>query len=381
LVLDLVKQNNPSGGFVRKDPSTGRWFRIKDLEARDKVGHAIRKAVQRLEETKPKLATRLKMEQNGKQAGMGVSSSEGAVKQQQSEEPPHKFSPKGKGTSAKAFGQGGADESMKPSAIPKLQLNPLPPTGISTPRSQSEASDALRNIAAMSQSLQYNLPHGGGPSSLPDVPTAAQLSQAVGVARSPASAAVNSRVVDIASLLADQHAVAAASMFPLSRYGYGIDSAAFLSPSLITGRNTSRRDAISTSSPYDQLLALQLREHTRSTNTNLAIIRALQQQEEANLSRDIEYTSRRLIAPTGSNSMLDRILPFISARSQVVSANRSAPSIANTAINPLDMASLQPLFERSSGTATLIAFNEALRSLGPQQQNQPGPPGDFNDDA
>jgi len=59
-IVDTIKTENPSGGFIKKDPSTGRWHRITDSEARDKVGHAIRKAVQRLEEAKPKHAARLR---------------------------------------------------------------------------------------------------------------------------------------------------------------------------------------------------------------------------------------------------------------------------------------------------------------------------------
>ena len=81
-IVDIVKQSNPEGGFVRRDPTTGRWFRIKDIEARDKVGHAIRKAVQRLEETKPKLASRLKKEYTGK-CTRDVSSSDHAISQEQ----------------------------------------------------------------------------------------------------------------------------------------------------------------------------------------------------------------------------------------------------------------------------------------------------------
>jgi hypothetical protein len=62
LIVDKVNQASPYGGFIKKDSATGRWYRIKENEARDKVGHAIRKAVQRLEETKPKLAARIKKE-------------------------------------------------------------------------------------------------------------------------------------------------------------------------------------------------------------------------------------------------------------------------------------------------------------------------------
>jgi len=62
LIVDKIKQKSPQGGLIKKNVVTGRWYRIRDSEARDKVGHAIRKAVQRLEETKPKLAARLKQE-------------------------------------------------------------------------------------------------------------------------------------------------------------------------------------------------------------------------------------------------------------------------------------------------------------------------------
>ncbi|KAL3909835.1 MAG: hypothetical protein SGILL_007927, partial [Bacillariaceae sp.] len=61
-ITKIVQESNPSGGFVKKDERTGRWYKIKDSEARDKVGHAIRKAVQRLQDTQPKLAARLRKE-------------------------------------------------------------------------------------------------------------------------------------------------------------------------------------------------------------------------------------------------------------------------------------------------------------------------------
>eukprot|EP00934_Nitzschia_sp_Nitz4_P005686 Nitzschia sp. Nitz4//scaffold2_size372955//170467//171643//NITZ4_000420-RA/size372955-snap-gene-0.80-mRNA-1//-1//CDS//3329546769//5676//frame0 len=65
-IVDKVRRRRPLGGFIKRDPSSGRWFQIKESEARDKVGHAIRKAVQRLEDTKPKLAARLKKEYSEK---------------------------------------------------------------------------------------------------------------------------------------------------------------------------------------------------------------------------------------------------------------------------------------------------------------------------
>jgi hypothetical protein len=62
VIVDQVSTTSPTGGFVKKDAASGRWYRIKEAEARDKVGHAIRKAVQRIEDTKPKLAEKLRKE-------------------------------------------------------------------------------------------------------------------------------------------------------------------------------------------------------------------------------------------------------------------------------------------------------------------------------
>jgi hypothetical protein len=59
-IVNKIREANVVGGFIKKDHLTGRWHRITDAEARDKVGHAIRKAVQRLEEAKPKHAARIR---------------------------------------------------------------------------------------------------------------------------------------------------------------------------------------------------------------------------------------------------------------------------------------------------------------------------------
>jgi hypothetical protein len=61
-LINDVQSTSPDGGFVRKDNSTERWSRIKESEKRDKVGHAVRKAIHRMELTKPKTLDRLKKE-------------------------------------------------------------------------------------------------------------------------------------------------------------------------------------------------------------------------------------------------------------------------------------------------------------------------------
>ena len=35
-IVDQVQNKNPCGGFIKKDTRSGRWFRIKEDEARDK---------------------------------------------------------------------------------------------------------------------------------------------------------------------------------------------------------------------------------------------------------------------------------------------------------------------------------------------------------
>jgi len=43
-IVAEVRSKSPGGGFVKKDFYSNRWFEVGDEKARDKVGHAIRKA-------------------------------------------------------------------------------------------------------------------------------------------------------------------------------------------------------------------------------------------------------------------------------------------------------------------------------------------------
>jgi hypothetical protein len=51
-VIDKIRKNSPDGGFVKKDFYSERWYEIGNEKARDKVGHAIRKASELLESKK-----------------------------------------------------------------------------------------------------------------------------------------------------------------------------------------------------------------------------------------------------------------------------------------------------------------------------------------
>ena len=46
-IVASVKENAESGigGFVKKDPMTGRWYQVDDKIAREKVSHALRDAI------------------------------------------------------------------------------------------------------------------------------------------------------------------------------------------------------------------------------------------------------------------------------------------------------------------------------------------------
>lgn len=44
-IVDIFRQNSPTGGFVKRDTSTGRWFEVGDAVAREKVGQALREAL------------------------------------------------------------------------------------------------------------------------------------------------------------------------------------------------------------------------------------------------------------------------------------------------------------------------------------------------
>jgi hypothetical protein len=51
-VIGKVRSDIPAGDFVKKDFYSGRWYDIGNEKARDKVGHAIRKAAEELQKQK-----------------------------------------------------------------------------------------------------------------------------------------------------------------------------------------------------------------------------------------------------------------------------------------------------------------------------------------
>lgn len=45
-IVKTISTASPNGGFIKKDACTGQWYKISEQQARDKVGHAMRDAVQ-----------------------------------------------------------------------------------------------------------------------------------------------------------------------------------------------------------------------------------------------------------------------------------------------------------------------------------------------
>jgi len=44
-IVDHLRQSSSVGGFVKKNHATGRWMAVSDYIAREKVGHALRDAL------------------------------------------------------------------------------------------------------------------------------------------------------------------------------------------------------------------------------------------------------------------------------------------------------------------------------------------------
>jgi hypothetical protein len=72
-VIETIRSESP-GGFVKKDFYSGRWYKIGDEKARDKVGHAIRKAAEELEKKARSRTPKGKAKNAPKKAKKDVSS-------------------------------------------------------------------------------------------------------------------------------------------------------------------------------------------------------------------------------------------------------------------------------------------------------------------
>jgi hypothetical protein len=77
-IVEKIRRDSPTGvGLVRQNPKTERWFFIGVEKAKDKVGHALRKASQGLEkrQTKGKGKRKRKMQKSSSSDSLTVASS------------------------------------------------------------------------------------------------------------------------------------------------------------------------------------------------------------------------------------------------------------------------------------------------------------------
>jgi len=330
-IAQVVRENSPSGGFVRKDERTGKWFRIKESEARDKVGHAIRKAVQRLEDTKPKLAARLKREYSATTAKASKASvclpetkADASVKKpaaiSETED-----SAKSVAATSDTSKETSDEATLKPPPEPRLstglstgsETSAIRTTGAERTQSQlpslADQLSAFRTLKSGSQQLASAPQNEGETKSAVE---ALKAAFALPSGNSPPLLAERaaSALTGLSSL--DQ----ASAFYPAyhsTARGLSINPADLLSQSLSRAHNSSANPPASLLSSYDQLLAL--RAHEQKSQKQLAMIRALQQQEEAKLRRDIEYTSQRFLPFTNSLDPMVNLFPW----------RRMAPSLSS----------------------------------------------------
>lgn len=259
-ITQIVNDNSPSGGFVKKDERTGRWYRISDSEARDKVGHAIRKAVQRLEDTKPAKAARLRKEFETHAATVASESAE----------------------STKKEGKAGAKK-------PKTKADAKKPSA--GKQKMKESGSDSDSTAPKDGGFAAASPAGSAMPSISNLP----------VYSDPILSALSSRqstnmAQGVTSL--DQRLAGGASAATFASLGQGLLTHGF------SGVTTGSLMSL----PYDHLLALRLQD--QRSQDELALIRALQQKQEEKIRREIEYNSQRILPIGNSMDPATSVLPW-----------------------------------------------------------------------
>ncbi|KAG7342322.1 hypothetical protein IV203_007415 [Nitzschia inconspicua] len=269
-ITKIVNDNSPTGGFVKRDEQTGRWYRIKEIEARDKVGHAIRKAVQRLEDTMPAKADRLRRE-------FATYSARAVFELAESSKQEVKLSTKKCKSKSDAKKSAGSKEKKETGIAPEKY-------GFSEPEKPSLSSlpgYSDRNDPALSSSHQK---FGDG--------------KAVASIASSAASYSTSSIPTITQRVTSANAAHAVA--PL---GIATSPQQYLSQGLSGMATRSLMP-----STYHHFLALRLQE--RRSQDELALIRALQQQQEEKIRREIEYCSGRLFPVANTGDPAINMLPW-----------------------------------------------------------------------
>lgn len=283
-IVQIVNEASPLGGFVKRDSKTGRWFKLNDWEARDKVGHAIRKAAQRMEDTKPKLVARLKREYATNPVSAQAS------------------------TTASASTSNSRSDSSQEEDCKK------PSKPVKTPEGQKAAptpEPATVTSTTVPESLNAKQP----PSEL----SMQQLAGMMGTSSRGVGSAAVLAAMGPSFTMGNGVAAAGAARPPMGSQLFGgqglrsLDSTALLArslPNIFPPASASSAAAATAAAPgsflssYEHMLRLQM--HEQKTQGELQLIRALQQHEEATLRREIEHSSRRLAMANslvGDNSL------------------------------------------------------------------------------
>jgi hypothetical protein len=294
-ITKIVNDNSPSGGFVKRDERTGRWYRIKDSEARDKVGHAIRKAVQRLEDTKPAKAARLRKEFSTHATKAILKTALTSNKEEKARTTEAKRKSDEKQPAVKKRKESGA--KSEPSPLTNEAGHIFPQTSYHNPNGTASQS-LLLNLPVLSNSyLRILASHQGlgvGDATAHYATIASHQGLGVGdeTAHYPRT-----------TILDHRSSVSVGP--PTNRAALGLAS----NYTGLLSQSFSRTPTGSLMSSYDHLLALSFQEQ-RSQN-ELALIRALQQQQqEENIRREIDSNSQRLLPLRSTRDPIMNVLPW-----------------------------------------------------------------------
>ena len=365
------------GGFVRKDETTGRWCKIKDGEARDKVGHAVRKAVQRLEDTKPRLAARLKLEHSSSNKSPVSSSSSLLTKKSRTDNAVdvsksiEKIKSPSPSTSTRSSSQFQAYDSASSSLSGLASSNKTSDQEATTPvtsqLSKSYMSMSATNVAGVNS---LSVSAGGmdqrlsveafirGPAASNSINysdlllaeielerrrnrfalTAALASQLSGTG----SALPSTVGMATSAFAADQPKISSVVSSSLATRGHAIDASSSFLRGSISSQPTlpivpEANIPATLASPYELIVRLQQQQQSRGMSMDdMQLLRALQrQEEEAKFVRERIGQSSNLLAmnPTAGLSGLLGGSSAAPVPSLLTSIGSSIPTMASSNLN------------------------------------------------
>jgi hypothetical protein len=166
-VVDKVRRDSPGRGFVKRDFHTGHWFEIGDDKARDKVGHAIRRAVEESKNKKePRSKQAKKSNKNGKTLDDDNNSETSSPFGQEKNEKTNKAANQHRGEGKLASAPIGSHRAFPPGTGADSLV--VPPFLYSRDSNNIDASQSFQHSSDYTHSMQHNLvvPPGSANSSL-----------------------------------------------------------------------------------------------------------------------------------------------------------------------------------------------------------------------